>query len=454
MTENPYTKFIDQCGDLLNKGDIPRAKSMLDAYLAMNPDDPVALYLMGSAYLDGDHIGRAMCFLQKSVALEPTLDFAWHNFGVALRRAERYEEAIAAYEKALSLEPERPDTMAMLAGSHVNNGNPNPAIFWAKECLKREPDNCHAWNHLALGCLEAGRWKEGWAAYERRWDVPDRLPFKRDYGAIPKWTGEKVGTLVLHGEQGVGDEILFMSLFHEIRNADRIVIECTRKLKRLFERSFGCPVYTNHDDLMAAEKPDAWLPMGDLPRLYRNTQESFDNQLPSYLTPDPEKVKSYRAILESMGPGPYVGIAWLGGTGKTNILARCIDLPVLQPILDSATCVSVQYETFATKSQAQRVGLAHWENANADIDEQAALISACDLVVTICQTAVHLAGALGKTCWVMVPSRPAWRYGLTSKRMVWYPSVTLYRQGKDWPEVVERVNADLRKIPGVKQNAA
>lgn len=422
-----YASFIRHCGEALNAGKHDEVQSLISGYMANKTDDPTALYLIGSSFLQQGKDGLAIHLLQESVRLAPDMDYVWHNLGIAYRKTERYDDAKLAYEKALEINPDRTDTMAMLAGLYVNAGDPDPGIVWARKCLDLDPADPHARNHLALMLLEKEEFEEGWAHYARRWDVPERAALKRDYGDIPKWDGGPTKRLVVHGEQGLGDEIMFLTCLPKSLPVEELVIECATRLTRLVRRSFGCEVYGTHDEVMARDKPTAWISMGDLPAMFEPSREPV-------LAVDPVRRAYWRAKLEALGPGPYVGFAWQGGVSATHKQSRQTSIEDWKPFLDHATCVSVHYQRHAAHDAAQ-IGIPHWQDAIDDLDETVALIAALDLVISVQQTAVHLAGGVGTPCFVMVSNRPAWRYRLKGNAMRWYDSVRLYRQSSDgtWP---------------------
>lgn len=149
-----------------------------------------------------------------------------------------------------------------------------------------------------------------------------------------------------------------------------------------------------------------------------------------------------------------MGVAWYGGNQTTHQSLRCVPLEKWKPILDNdATFVSVQYGV-------KEAPIPHWNEAVDDVDELTALIQACDLIITVNQTAVHQAGGLGKECWTLTPKACAWRYSSGGDKMPWYPSVTQFRQTSDWSEVIERVGKsccewlDQRRIPGPESKVA
>lgn len=441
-----FNALIERAGGLIKAGKREEAFYHLDTLLAKAPDHPIVLHLYGSLLLESGQVGASLAMLRRAAQVGREFDFIWKNLGAALRKAQHYALSRQAYETAYKLNPNDTDTLAMLAGSHVNVGDPSPGIEWARKSLALDPDNPHAWNHLALCLLESGQWSEGWEAYSRRWEIPNRKKDARDYGGVPKWDGRPVETLAIHGEQGLGDEILFLSCLPELRGrAKRIVIECAPRLKPLIERSFGCPVYGAHAELIAAEQPDAWLPMGDLPALVRSKTEDFGRQSERYLVPDSGLVEEYRARLTALGPRPWVGIAWWGGTPDTHSSLRCTDLAEWATIRDAAgTCISLQYGAVAPHA-AEAAGLTHWQDAIDDLDRTAALVDALDLVVSVPQTIVHIAGALGRPTWVATPAWTCWRFAQGGDRCLWHPSAKLYRQAESgqWRPLLTKIGADL-----------
>lgn len=452
--------LIERAANLIKAGQREEALVHLDTLLARTPEHPIILHLYGTLLLESGKIGASLAMLTRAAQNGPKYDFVWKNLGGALRKAQHYDVSRQAYQTAHKLNPDDPDVMAMLAGSHVNVGDPGPGIEWARKALIKDPLNSHAWNHLALCLLENGQWKEGWKAYERRWAIPNRKKDARDYGGVRKWRGRKVETLAIHGEQGLGDEILFLSCLPELRDrAKRIVIECAGRLVPLITRSFDCPVYATHAELISAEQPDAWIPIGDLPRFVRNSPADFERQPAAYLRADPVLVKEYRVRLAALGPRPWVGIAWWGGTPETHSRLRCTELADWRPVRKAAgACISLQYGDVAPQVAAE-AGLTHWQDAIDDLDRTAALCEALDLVISVPQTIVHIAGALGRPTWVATPAWTCWRFAKGGDRCLWHPSAKLYRQERslEWKPVLNRMGADLANfgsLPGTKSAAA
>lgn len=441
-------QVLDFGRKLNDEGKHAEALSLWDQVSLEHTDHPMVHFGMATALANLGHDGVAHQILLRALTCNPTEPPLWLQMAAILRRQQDNDAARYCYNEILKVEladEQMLHTFTGLAGTYVNMGEPEKVISWAERALEIDPGFAHARNALALGLLEAGRWREGWESYKLRFALPTY--HVRDFGSVPEWDGKShVGTLSIHAEQGLGDEILFASCIPDVLPfADRVIGECQGRLIELFRRSFpSITWYPTHEDLIEAEgRIDAWYRMGDLPGLFR-PQPSACPGVP-YLKADPAKVAGYRARLSALGPGPHIGLAWKGGTAATHDKVRNCDRDLWRDLIGKlpGTPISVQY------GEGDKLGLTHWSAAIADLDEYAALISALDCVISVCQTAVHFAGALGTRCLVATPSKPAWRYGQSGTRMSWYESVTLVRQvGNDWPAVFKRIAelADQRKL--------
>ncbi|RPI48731.1 MAG: hypothetical protein EHM59_00630 [Betaproteobacteria bacterium] len=194
----------------------------------------------------------------------------------------------------------------------------------------------------------------------------------------------------------------------------------------------------------------AQIAAGSLPLYFRRRLEDFPRHH-GYLRAAPERIAHWRQRLASLGPGLKVGLSWVGGALKTRRALRSIGLPQLSPVLRSpgAHFVSLQYTRCEADIDAftrdSGIAIHHWPEAIADYDETAALVSALDLVISVTTSIVHLAGALGKPAWILVPTVAEWRYLRSGCSMPWYPSVRLHRQAVlgDWVPVVEEIRSAL-----------
>ena len=194
---------------------------------------------------------------------------------------------------------------------------------------------------------------------------------------------------------------------------------------------------------------DCYIPLGDLPLHFRRTLADFPHH-EGFLVPDPTRVAHWMHRLQEAGSGPYIGYSWKGGTEITRTSLRSVSpldfLPLTQ--CRSAHWVCLQYgDVGQAVERARDAGfkMSYWPEAIEDLDEFAALVAALDLVITVCNTTVHYAGALGRPVWILAPAVPEWRYGATNRSLPWYPSSQVYRQAEagSWATVFGSVSQDL-----------
>lgn len=432
----------DKARELFESGNIEEAAHIYEQIVARQPSNWFALYALGSIYSQVGRNGIAIPLLQRSLEENPKQPECLNNLAVSLRVEGHEEAADQMYALSLKQNPDNHETWCNRAGAHINNGDPEKCIEYADKSLAIKPDYAQALYHKGMALLELGKYEEGFDLYQYRTQIKEYTPRKYPF---PRWDGKPVKRLLIHGEQGIGDEILFMG-FRDRIVADEIVIECTPKLKTLFERSFGCICVTTEEEAMALGHFDAVAAMGDLPRLCGIFPKGD-----GYLIPDPEKVAFYR---EKAGNRPLIGLSWYGGLKKTHTHLRNVH-PDMWKRFAAWNCTSLQYGD--ARIGAQMIGIPDWQPVEDDLDDRAALIAACDLVISVCNTTIHMAGALGVPCWVLVPERPAWRYGLHGNTLPWYKSVKLYRQSGEWEETFKQVEKDLADfcgLPGTEQKAA
>jgi tetratricopeptide (TPR) repeat protein len=425
---------FEKARKLYESGDIEGSARIYEEVVARQPTNWFALYALGSIYSQAGRNGIAIPLLQRSLEENPRQPECLNNLAVSLRVEGHEEAADSMYALALKHDPENHETWCNRAGAHINNGDPEKCIEYAEKSLSIKPDYAQALYHKAMGLLELGRYEEGFDLYQYRTKIKEYTP--RTY-TWKRWEGEPVKRLLIHGEQGIGDEILFMGFFNRIQ-AEEIVIECTPKLKTLFERSFNCQCVTSEEEAMQLGEFDAVVAMGDLPRLCGIFPDGE-----KYLVPDAQKVAYYR---EKAWTRPLIGLSWFGGLKKTHTHLRNAS-PELWKTIAGYSCTSLQYGV--AREGARILNIPDWQPEEDDIDDRAALIAACDLVISVCNTTIHMAGALGVPCWVLVPSKPAWRYGMSGDTLPWYKSVKLYRQVDGWEETFKQVEKDLADYAGV-----
>lgn len=366
------------------------------------------------------------------------------------------------------------DIQNNLATLFINEGHPERSFPHLNKALEVDPEHSQAHWNLSLVHLELGDYAKGFDEY--KWGKRAAVRMNRNYTKqpTPEWDGSKGKTVVVYGEQGIGDEIMFASLIPDLmRDCKTVIFDCHKKLHRLFANSFPqLDIYPTREDenITWAIKQDgtyrypidAQVAIGDLPRFYRRDIKDFPGT--PYIKPTGEANLKWAEKLNALFSDgkPVIGINWIGGHKKTRVEVRSLTLEQMLPVLSQdAHFVSLQYtpceDEIAAFEQAHGIKIHHWPEAayNEHYDETAGLVANLDLVITCCSSVVHLAGSMGVPAWVLTPSRPAWRYRLDMPTMPWYGNtVTLFRQAPDtvaWEPVVDEASEALKELIDAQQ---
>ncbi len=327
--------------------------------------------------------------------------------------------------------------------------------------VKYRPDYAKAKWNLGICHVLLGNFAKAWPFFELR-DVAEEV--KLDQFTQPRWDGTSLAgkTIVVHAEQGIGDEVLFASCFGDvIAQAGKTILVCEPRLQKLFARSFPqATVYswTRRKDwapMPLAEQIDCQIPAGSLPLYFRNQADDFPRR-ERFLSVDPALVEHWRQRLAQLGAGLKVGISWRAGGKANEGRKRTIELIDWREILSTpdVTFVNLQYgDTADDLAEVERqlgVRILDWEQGDplVDMDSYAAKISALDLVISVGNAAVHLAGAVGTPAWTLLPRVPSWRWMVAGEDSPWYSSVKLFRQPRrrQWEPVLEQIAANLRNV--------
>lgn len=435
--------------------------SVMDSYAnLMNqcPDDPIILCQLGTAYLQDGRFGLASQMLRRSLWYQPDNPNIWSNLGCAYRSMHMIKEAKDCFIKSLMF-GDKAETFSNLTACFVNEGNPEQGLKYATKAMELAPDSPKPkWNYALLQ-LELQNWAEGFKHYDAGFFCRERVLrsyTNSDPDTTPWWDGSEGKTVVIWDEQGLGDRILLANCLRRLEGKISPILECHPRLEGMYKRSFPWieHIYpTAKDekiDWVANHKIDAKVALGSLPAMFWKDGE-FDRT--PYIKPDPVRVMSYRARMEMAGPGPYIGFSWYGGAPKTATEYRSLKLSQVMPLVDmGGTWISLQYHEWARdKIEKHRADTGrdvhHWDDAvrAEDYDESIALAAACDLVITVCTTMVHVCGAAGIPVWTLVPYKAAWRYP-GAVHFPWYGDhAEMYHQPKedDWASVLETVKTEL-----------
>lgn len=429
--------------------------------LRLTRDDADVNNALGNVCRMRGRMNDAGAAYQRALAIDGGHLAALANLGLVLRDQGVPQEALPLLDRALAIAPDYVEALFNKALVLIDLGERLAADQLIERVLTLDPGFAEAHLQRGFTLLRRGDFAAGWREYGWRVNIPE-LDHWRDYD-YPLWRGEKLSgrRVLVQAEQGLGDQIMFASCLPDIlERARQVMIECDPRLAVLFARSFPKAVVYRHrvkgqPGWSREPAPDFRVRLGDLPRMLRNCEADFPRHS-GYLIADPGRVANWRIRLAALGSGPKIGLSWRGGTPATGQRARSLPLEDLLPIvsLPDAHFVSLQYghgrEEIANLRTRYGVTLSEWPQAIADMDEMAALVAGLDMVISVCTTAAHLAGALGKTAWVLVPAVAEWRYRESGNGIPWYPELRLFRQRRtaEWSDVILAVRTALTEAIG------
>ena len=459
---------------LAEKGKLDEAIEEFRKALKLKPDFAEAHYNLGVALKEKGMFDEVIEELRKALTIKPDYADAYNNLGTAFKEKGMLDKAINNYRKALTLSHDNPLVYYNLGSAFSDKGLIGEALNHYRMALSLKPDYSDAHWNMSLLLLKRSNFEQGWRKFEWRLLEKDYIPL---YSPQPHWNGLplKDRTLLIQAEQGVGDEIMFASCLPDvISQGGHCVLECDMRLMPLFSRSFPevklIPrINADYPDQNHLPQADVKIAIGSLPLHFRPDLSSFPQQK-SYLVPDKQEVERWSIRFKELGEGLKVGISWRGGKEarvrhmRSTALQRWTDLFSIAGI----HFINLQYGDSVRELQEIKeetgVTIHDWEDADPlkNLDDFAAQIAALDLVISVDNSTVHMAGALGVPVWTLLPFACDWRWMQEVDDTPWYKSVKLYRQSTlgDWESVLGRVEYDLREyvttgvMPGIEHGSS
>ncbi len=428
------------------RGDHAGAEDDYRAALALAPDHPTALHYLGVILYQRREIDAALPLLARSAQAVPQEPEFHNNLGLALAAADRTDEAIATYRRALALKPTHAVAWNNLGLALQERNETADAIVAFRRAIALDPQFARAHWNLSLALLSDGQFLEGFREYEWRLAI-EELGRGRHPLDGPAWDGTppRGKTLLVHAEQGLGDVLQFAryaTLLAE--QGARPLIQCPAPLRNLLATVPGVvAAYAPGESL---PRYDAHVALLSLPRVFATQWDNVPATVP-YLAASAERRAAVKAS-SARGAGMLnVGLAWAGNKAHPNDRNRSIPLATLAPLFDISP-VSWHSLQLGADDEIRRTSFApRIAPLRYDIpfDDTAAIVSELDLIVSVDTSIAHLAGALARPLWVMLPFAPEWRWRLGSDRSPWYPTAQLFRQRapRGWPEVVARMRDAL-----------
>jgi tetratricopeptide (TPR) repeat protein len=465
---NPDEEFARQlalAGEYEAAGRLDEAETLLNRLLAENPDRPRVLHLLGIVAFRKGRMTEAIKLIERAIALMPNAVHFHRNLCEMYRKVGRYDAALLAGLRAIELDPKDPHARHNLGVVHYHRLEPDAAIAAAEAALAIDPNMPGGHFGIAEACLLKGDFARGWEEYEWRFKLGNTAPLMPNTDR-PQWDGTPLpesNTLLLIADQGYGDVIQFSRYIPwAAQRCSSIAVACSRELQPAIAQLHPLTKIFDHWD----DKPEfaAWLPLSGLPRLAGTRLDTIPASVP-YMKADPAKTAQWAERLATLSPESYrrIGIAWAGRPTHTNDDNRSTALGTFAPLTTLPDTTLVSLQKGATQSQIGTYwGRAPLINLGPEIHDFAdtmAILESLDLVVTVDTSVAHLAGAMGKPVWIMLPYAPDWRWLLARNDSPWYPTVRLFRQSvsRDWQPVMAAIAQDLSQTnppPPKKHRAA
>ena len=487
---NLGTVFIDQ-------GRIDDAIETYQQAIRIQPDHGEAYYNLGNAFHSQARLEEAVQSYHQAIQIQPNRLEAYNNLGVALTDQGKLEESIQIYQKTLEIQPNCADAYNNLGNVLREQGRLKESIQTYQKTLEIQPNCADAYSNLGIALKEQGRLKEsiqayqkaiyiqagsaaahnnfgqillllgdfqeGWREYEWRLKCDDINPEKRTFPQ-PSWDGTNLDdkTILIWAEQGIGDEIMFTSILPNLSQmTEKIIIECDQRLTPLFQRSFPQIQFVSRANpphpCLLDKNIDYQMPIGSLGQWFRTNEKSFLSGQDSYLHACPKKVLQMKRKYQQLADGKLlVGISWKStGINQRRASLKSTVLKDWTSILSGKNCffMSLQYgdvkaeiNTFTNQTETPIYQDKEIDSFQS-LDDFAAQVAALDLVISTSNTTVHMAGALGKQVWTLLPYIPDWRWMLDREDTPWYSSMRLFRQNetRDWSGVFSQVRSELEQ---------
>ena len=442
--------------ELIKKEELSKAMKLCKRLLKKDEANEVLLNSLGIIYRKKKKYIQAEHWTRRALEKNKRFWAAHNNLARILHDSGQVECSIEKFRWILKENPSYHEGRVNLAVTLKSVGKYEESLLEYKNLVTHNKSNIGNF-HLGLTLLSMGRYEEGWSNYEYRWKVSPLVNAIWPIKGKDIWHGEKDKDVVLWREQGIGDDILFLGLTPEARDrTKRLRVYVDTRLVVLCERSIKgvefFPYKSVIEDVM-----ECHLPMGSLPSLFRQTEDDFKSTKKGYLKADPERVSAIRTELGLEGK-KVIGISWKS-IKSLNTLKKSLTLLEFGKIFEGldVTLINLQYgdvdkeiREFEEETGIKIVQCGSVDNRE-DLDGLAAMIEVCDLVVSTSNVTIHLAGALGKDTWVLLPFVSSFWWLLDRDDSVWYPSLKIYRQKKfqDWNSLPGSLRGTLIKKFGL-----
>jgi tetratricopeptide (TPR) repeat protein len=449
---NPdYFEAYNNLGGVLKKlNRCAEALASYDRCLLLKPNEAELHCNRADVLIELNRYGEALVSYDQSITLKPAYFQAYHGRGIALSKLGRDDEALTSFDRAIALKPDY--VSAYHNRGHIlhKSGCMEKSLISYEQAIALNPQYAPAQYGKALLQLQLGNYADGFALHEWRLRGGGVIPRKPRELTLtpPRWRGEDAlnKTILLHDEQGLGDSIQMLRYLPLVKaKVAHIILELRKSLLPLLGPLADGVTVMEIERNCVLPPFDLHCPLMSLPFALGTVLDTIPAQVP-YLTAPVERLPWWRARLPK-STKPRVGVVW-STSGNTHLRNRGIDLESLAPLLSLEGFAFVSLQV-AYRDQdlplLEQLPIERIDDAIADFGDTAAAIEQCDLVISVDTSVAHLAGALGKPLWLLLPFVADWRWLLDRNDSPWYPSARLFRQGTrgDWDAVIATVVEEL-----------
>lgn len=425
------------------------ALSSYNEALSIKPDYAEALNNRGNALKELKRLNDALSSYNEAIRIKPDYAEALNNRGVALKELELFDDALASYDQALRIKPDYAEALYNRGNAFHELKRFNDALSSYDEALRINPNYAEATFNKSVLLILTGDYLDGWMLYEARLEL-EKKETKEKYPRFSQlaWRGKENiqgKKILICGEQGLGDSIQFVRYLEKIHLLGaEIILEVPETLVNLVD-TIKTPITVIQKGHKLPEF-DAHCPLLSLPYVFKTTVDTIPSVVP-YLYADRQRVSEWNSRL-GVKTRKRIGLVWSGAAGHKNDHNRSIPVEIFEDLLKLPIewhSLQKEYRTDDKVFLDSHPEVKQHQDELGDFTDTAALIECMDAVVSVDTSVAHLAGALGKTTWVLLPFMPDYRWMLDREDCPWYPTAKLIRQDdeRDWNKVILELSTRL-----------
>ncbi|MGL5509394.1 MAG: tetratricopeptide repeat protein, partial [Microcoleaceae cyanobacterium] len=467
IAEKPdYGQAYYNLGTLYQQqGNIDLALQYCDIAIQLLPKElgAICAFSLADILVKNQRELQAIKYYRQAICLNPQLDNACYSLGKTYKQLDLLENSIICYQQLIAKQPDYAEAYVMLGNVNKLLGLQQRAIAYFERAIELKPDLAETHNNLSLSLLLVGNYAKGWQEYEWRWQTPQG----RKLANFALWQGEALNgaNILIQTEQGLGDSLQFIRYIpFVVARGGRVILECQKPLKRLFSNFPGvAEIYGQGENLPPVK---VQIPLLSLPGILQTRLDNIPADIPYLYPPTDIQITLPKVPL----PAYKIGIVWASNPQNATSRYRCCHLNYFRELTNIAgiQLYSLQKDQAVNDLQADDL-IINLDHLIHDFADTAAIIAQLDLVITVDTAVAHLAGAMGKQVWVLLPFNPDWRWldpdSLNQSENTinimnyqeyspWYPTMRLFRQPRrhDWSKVFQNIKLALGEVLATADN--